>query len=217
MKMTLPFPVVAIDGPAASGKSTVAREVARRLGFGFVSSGLVYRAAAHAALARAAASFSELQEDLAALHAALGQEGLILTFHGRAIATEDLTSAAVNEAVSRIAAWPEVRAWASTLFHEFAQNGPLVMEGRDIGTAVFPGTPYKIFLDASPEVRSARRRAQGIADPVARRDAEDSSRTVAPLAAAPDAIRVDSSHLTAEQTVEAVLAALKHLGLLQRR
>lgn len=207
------YPVVAIDGPAASGKSTVAREVARRLGYGFVSSGLLYRAAAYAALAIGARAEAELERELKAIAARLEPSGVVVERSGKVIPTAELTSARVNEVVSRVASWPLVRIWASALCRSFAMQMPLVMEGRDIGTAVFPETPYKIFLDASPEVRAARRLAQGIPDPVSRRDAQDSSRPVAPLAVAENAVRVDSSHLSAEQTVEAVLDVLRHLGL----
>lgn len=206
-------PVVAIDGPAASGKSSVARETARRLGFCFVSSGLLYRAAACLVLQEKAETVADLLPHLQEVSATLSDQQMVLRWQDETLESERLSGTEVNALVSTVAAWPEVRAWTLTKFRSFARLGPLVMEGRDIGSVVFPETPYKIYLDASPEVREARRRAQGITDAIARRDREDSTREHAPLAVAAGALLIDNSHLNLEETVEAVLAALREQGL----
>ena len=207
------FPIVAIDGPAASGKSSVARAVARHFGFCFVSSGLLYRAVAAVSLRMDAETPSALAPLLPEIGSQWQEAQMAPTWRERILPEEELTASQVNSRVSSVAAWPEVRAWALEQFRTFAQQTPLVMEGRDIGSVVFPETPFKIYLDASPEVREARRRAQGITDAIARRDHEDSTRALAPLAIPHGAFCLDNSHLTPAETLSAVLAALDQQGL----
>ncbi len=210
-------PVVAIDGPAASGKSSVAREVAKALGFVFVSSGAMYRAFTWEVLRRGANS-----GDRDAVLSVLGETGFqCATSDGAATILvngadpgEAAHTGEVNANVSTVAAYPEVRKALLVEQRGFAHVGTgVVMEGRDIGTVVFPDTPYKFYVDASPEVRQARRRAQGIEDSVLERDKQDSSRETAPLRQAEDAAVIDSSDLTLGEVVGKVLRLLKEKGL----
>ena len=125
---------------------------------------------------------------------------------------EGLVSRAVNDSVSPVARVPEVRETLVARQRDYARLGSLVMEGRDIGTVVFPGTPYKFYIDASEEVRNARRRGQGLRDDLAARDRQDRSREHSPLAVAADATVIDSSRLTIDGVVEAVLASMREKG-----
>jgi cytidylate kinase len=211
------FPVIAIDGPAASGKSSVARAVANRLDFTFVSSGLLYRAVTWLALQdnhEQLLSAGELVRRLeaGAMQACLSGRALQLQSGEIILDEEELAVPLVNRHVSTCSAWPEVRLWAMAQFQRFAGEASLVMEGRDIGSVVFPGTPYKFYLDADPAVREKRRRAQGIGDAIATRDRLDSTRATAPLAVADGATIINNSHLDLAQTVEAVLAGLAEKG-----
>jgi cytidylate kinase len=124
-----------------------------------------------------------------------------------------LRQAQVNQSVSKIASLPNVRAFLLEKQRALAQLAPLIMEGRDIGTVVFPSSPYKFYIDADESVRFARRANQGEADLLHQRDQIDSTRTASPLQCAPDAIKIDSTHLSIQQTVEQVLLKLQDLGL----
>lgn len=208
--------VVAIDGPAASGKSTVARKVAETLGFLYVNSGAMYRAFTWLALDRGIdcadnEKVSALLSDTEFTCEVLNGAGVV-GIDGR-VAGDEVHGAEVNAHVSQIAAWPAVRDQIFKVLHAFPEGHDVVMEGRDIGSVVFPDTPYKFYIDASPEIREARRRAQGLEDSIADRDRKDSTRAAAPLTIAEDAIVVDSSHLGIEQVVEAVIAQLANQGL----
>ena len=195
--------VIAIDGPAASGKSTVARTLARRLHYGYVNSGALYRSATWFVLeggldARAAA--------IAAAHAFVAEvEPDASLFEGR-----------INAHVSAVSSVPEVRAILTERLRSFASVASgVVMEGRDIGSAVFPQTPYKFYIDASPEVRAQRRAVQtgpGTDDLLAR-DRTDSTRRTSPLIIAEDAHVIDSSRLTIDGVVGEVIGRLKLKGL----
>jgi len=123
-----------------------------------------------------------------------------------------LNSDPVNRAVSHVAAVLEVRTALVAAQRALRSLGPLVMEGRDIGSVVFPDSPFKYYIDASEEVRASRRRAQGHADQVAERDRIDSTRKASPLVIPQGAIVIDNSHLTLDQAVEAVLTSLKAQG-----
>lgn len=212
--------VIAIDGPAASGKSTVARLVARRLGFLYVNSGAMYRAFTWLALARGIdcsdrEAVSGMLADVAVDCGERDGSGLI-RLDGRDPGDE-IHSAAVNANVSAMAAVPAVRQRLLGALRAYAERFDLVMEGRDIGTVVFPDTPHKFYIDASPEIRQARRRSQGMEDSVTDRDRKDSSRATAPLAVAADAVVIDSSHRSVEEVVEAVLDELRARGLPEAR
>lgn len=204
--------VITLDGPAASGKSSVARLVATRLGRTYVNTGNMYRAMTWAVLAqgvdpanpesvRAAAAAVQLDSPVAD-----GQTQVRVD--GRVLSTDDLNSDAVNAGVSLVARVPEVRERLVRDQRALVALGPLVMEGRDIGSVVFPESRLKFYIDASEEVRAARRRAQGHADQVAERDRLDSTRKSSPLVVPEGAQVIDNSHLTLEQAVEAVLAGV---------
>jgi CMP/dCMP kinase len=207
--------VIAIDGPAASGKSSVARELARRLGFAYVNSGAMYRAITWTVLNAGIDPFD--QDRIAQLIADLSLGGVLKDreLHllvDSADLTKHLHEDRVNGEVSRVSTVPEVRQVLMRRMRDYAQKHDLVVEGRDIGSVVFPDTPYKFYVDASPEVRARRRAAQGHRDEIARRDQADSSRAASPLVIAKDAEVIDSSNLTVEQAVDEIV---KRLGAKQ--
>lgn len=217
--------IIAIDGPAGSGKSSTAREVARRLGFLHVDSGAFYRALTYALLADGVpeATWEGLRpEDLDHLRIAGERAGGGLTIRvGSETVGEELRTSDVNARVSHVARIPAVRAWLLGRLRELADATDVVVDGRDIGTAVFPDAGLKIFLEADPEVRALRRLAeQGTTDPddatlleevrrLSERDRLDSEREVAPLRKAEDAVRVDTTALTVEEQIEAILELAK--------
>lgn len=201
-------PAIAIDGPAASGKSTVAKLIAEQLGYTFINTGAMYRAVTWHMLeqginpADTQAVLAELP-DVPLIFGKEGSRSLVLC-RGR-ILTEELSLPQVNDHVSTIAAIPEVRNLLVNKQREYNQQEPVVMEGRDIGTIVFPETPFKYFVTASEEVRAARRAAEGITDSIAERDRKDSARTTAPLAQAGDALLVDTSEMSIDQVVNFII------------
>ncbi len=203
----MPHRVIAIDGPAASGKSSVARALARQLGEVYINTGAMYRAAAWLSLRDGLAEPAALVAALTRLRCFV-EGGELAIRLGEENPAEQLGNPEVNAAVSPVAAIAEVRAYLVARQREFAALGNLVMEGRDIGTVVFPETPYKFYIDASPEVRARRRAAQGLQDDLATRDRIDSSRAASPLAIAPGAIVIDSSDLSIEGVVSAILPHL---------
>jgi cytidylate kinase len=214
--------VIALDGPSGSGKSTVARGVARTLGWRYVDTGATYRAATLAAL-RAGVAL----EDPAAVAAAVADARIELSvdpdvpgvrLDGDDVAAE-IRGPVVTGAVSAVSAVPAVRAQMVALQRSLIGDGAVV-EGRDIGTAVAPAAPVKVYLDASPEVRASRRAAEGtvgdvptVAADLARRDQLDSSRQASPLQAADDAVHLDSSALSADEVVARVLELARAAGL----
>jgi CMP/dCMP kinase len=221
-------PIVAIDGPAGAGKSTVARQLARRLGFTIIDTGAIYRSVALAAQ-RAGISW----EDDAGL-ALLLDAGLGLAFQGERVLLhgEDVTEAIRTPEISRgasvVSARRVVRQKLLPLQRDLGRAAPLgaVLEGRDIGTVVFPDADVKFFLTASDEARAQRRHAElnekGLSVPLPevladqrRRDKDDTERAIAPLRAAPDAVVVDTTGFDLEQVVERCFREasqrLKHL------
>src|SRR5437870_12171974 len=207
--------VVAIDGPAASGKSSVARELARRLGFVYVNSGAIYRAITwHILQKRIDVEDTDCIAgalESVAITSSLRDAELCILIDGIDPA-EHLRDNRVNENVSRVSRLPMVRQIVGRKLHEYTSNNDLVVEGRDIGSVVFPNTPYKFYVDASPEVRLQRRAAQGERDEIAMRDHADFSRSVSPLVIAEDAEVIDTSHLTIEGVVNKIMARLKQNG-----
>jgi cytidylate kinase len=211
--------VVAIDGPAASGKSTTAAAVARRLGFLHVDSGALYRALTLVAL--------DLDPEAAAqdiIHAAERRDLRLRPEPDRvwvllegADAEPRIRSTEVTGRVSAVSAMPEIRSWVNHRLRRLAEGDrPIVLDGRDIGTAVFPDAWVKIFLVAPPAVRAERRlRQRGqMVDPellvretarIAARDQADSTRDLAPLMAASDAIQLDTSGLSFDQQVDRIV------------
>ena len=209
-------PVVALDGTAASGKSTFARALAARLGFAYVNTGAMYRGVTWFLQSR-----SVPLEDATSVARAFDSvvisthlhEGELAFFLDELDPLPHVREARVNDGVSFVAQVPQVRQRLVAEQQALAQAAPLVMEGRDIGTVVFPQTPYKFFMDADPEVRAQRRRRQGETDVIRQRDALDSRRSHSPLACAPDALRLDSGCAGVDELVEEALRHLSKLGL----
>ena len=205
-------PAIAIDGPAASGKSTVAKLIAKELGYTFINTGGMYRAVTWYLLRQGVNT-----ADTAAVCAALpgiplsfGKDGSMscVVFEGRVL-KDELRTPQVNASVSTVAAIPQVRALLVEKQREYNTREAVVMEGRDIGTVVFPDTPFKYFVTASEEVRAARRAAEGITESITERDRKDSQRSVSPLVQATDALLVDTSDMSIEQVVALVIADIR--------
>lgn len=219
--MSDPVPVLTIDGPSGSGKGTVSRLVARRLGWHYLDSGALYRAVGLAAgwagldlsdpsaLVRCAFDTEVRFEDGA------GEEPRVIV--NGADVTDELRTETAGAAASAIAAIPEVRAALRDRQRAFRRPPGLVADGRDMGTVIFPDAPCKVFLTASAEERAQRRYKQlkekgvsvtldSLLREILARDARDASRTVAPLRPAPDAICIDTTGLAVEAVVERVLA-----------
>jgi cytidylate kinase len=205
--------VIAIDGPAGAGKSSVAGAVARELGFTYLDSGAMYRSVALVAMrdGRPPAEIApSLKIELSADRVRLNGEDV----------TAAIRTPQVSEAASRAAADPSVRRAMVTTQRRLLSVGDWVVEGRDIGTVVAPDAPVKMYLTASEEVRAGRRNAETTVeavpvdvtrDEIARRDRLDSTRAVAPLSRAADAIEVDTTTLTQQQVVDAVLAQVRRV------
>ncbi len=215
----LPFDAIAIDGPAASGKSTVARVLAERLNLVMVNSGEMYRAVTLAVVQQGVDPCDPIAVTNLVKTIKLrcvvenGGSQILLDgeYPGNALRSDD-----VNAAVSAVAAVPEVRHLLVALQRELLQYGDLVMEGRDIGSVVFPATPYKIYIKASEEVRRQRRAAEGQMDSVGDRDRQDSARKTSPLVVPDGAEVIDSSQMVIEEVVEAVLGVLGARGWFDR-
>jgi len=208
--------VVAIDGPAASGKSSVARKLAQRLGFVYVNSGAIYRAITWHILQKGIDVRDNDRVAQAAEAARITcclQNNESRIFINNVDPSDHLRDDRVNESVSCVSSVPRVRQFVVQKMRECARNHDLIMEGRDIGSVVFPDTPYKFYVDASVEVRLRRRIAQGQHDVITMRDRADSSRPVSPLVIVKDAHVIDTSHLTIEGVVCEIITRLKGMGL----
>ena len=218
-------PIIAIDGPVGAGKSTVADRLARALGFEYVNTGAMYRAVAVAARAAGIdADDPEVERKLDALLAGTRidfSDGRI-SLDGRDISAE-IGSPEIGESASRLSTLGVVRARMRDLQRAAGARGGVVMEGRDIGTAVFPDAEFKFFLDASPEVRAERRwrelAARGVKmtpeevlAQLRERDRRDSERELAPLIPAPDAIVIDASRLGVDEVVALMAQHIKARG-----
>lgn len=207
--------VIAIDGPAASGKSSVARELARRLGFAYVNSGAMYRAVTWTILNHGIDPNDK--KGIIRFIESVSIDGRFIDreFHlliDGVDLTPHLHEDRVNAAVSRVSSVPEVRKCLVQRMREYAVGHDLVIEGRDIGSVVFSDTPYKFYIDASPEVRAQRRAAQGRRDEIAQRDRADSSREASPLIIAKDAEVIDTSQVSIAAVVEEIINRLKRKG-----
>ena len=211
--------VIAIDGPAGAGKSTVAQKVAERLGLAYVDSGATYRA-----VARKVLEAGVPPEDEQTVSRLIGEIEIQITtdgvqphilLDGRDV-TDKIRTPEVTLAAAKVSRLPEVRTKLVELQRGYAKGRGVVMEGRDIGTVVFPDAPLKIFLKADPEERARRRLGQDIKEgrdatleqtayEIGRRDQLDAERKLSPLVPAEDATRIDSTLLTADQVVERIL------------
>jgi len=209
--------VIAIDGPAASGKSSTAQWVAQRLGFRHVDSGALYRAATAAQLRRGSREDSWTEEQVceAARSVRLVARGTSFSpVIAGEMADEELRGLDVTRHVSRVASMPRVRAWVNERVREAAREHDVVVDGRDMGTAVFPDATLKVFLVADPWERARRRLLQQLGrrpgddeiaeetDRIVQRDARDATQTVQ----AKDAILIDTTFLTQEDQVERIVA-----------
>jgi CMP/dCMP kinase len=200
--------VIAIDGPAGAGKSTVARGVAERLGFTYLDSGAMYRAAALAAMGRGEKSIAETTAEL---KLELGERVIV----NGADVTEAIRDPRVTDAASKIATDKHVRAALVDKQRELLSSGDWVAEGRDIGTVVWPAADLKIFLTASPEERARRRATELGADwrtvlqDQTLRDEQDRNREHSPLRAAEDAIELDSTGRPAEDVITQIVSLVR--------
>jgi cytidylate kinase len=209
--------VIAIDGTSASGKSTNAKLVAKALGFVYVDTGAMYRTLAWYCLQNSVdvhdvkAVAAACRKWKTSLECRNGHVHLLVD--GR-YPEKEIRTAETSGAVSQVAAVPKVREWMKKKQRECIQFGNLVMEGRDIGTNVFPETDYKFYLDAHLEERSKRRAAEGVNENLAARDQRDSQRAAAPLMIALGARVINNSEMTSEQTSGLIIADIKQrLGI----
>jgi CMP/dCMP kinase len=208
--------IVAIDGPAGAGKSTIARHLARHFGLLNLETGAMYRAFALKALRRRmtlndTSALEELTRETT-IRLEPGEEENRVLLDDEDV-TGQLRNPTVTDAASRVSAIPAIRAWMVALQKELGARGGIVMEGRDIGTVVFPGAEVKIFLDAAPEVRGLRRFDQLGAKPAQQpeevirdlreRDHRDRNRADSPLKPAPDSVLLDSTYMTLDEAVKA--------------
>ncbi len=220
--------IIAIDGPAGAGKSTVARAVARRLGYLFINTGAMYRAVAWKVL------WKGVPLDDAGAIGRLASESLIeltgevdsmrLLLDGRDI-TDEVATPWFGQAASIVSTVSAVRRALVARQQQMGREGGVVMEGRDIGTQVFPNAEVKIYLDASPEARAQRRYDEDLARDIAvasleemkeeieRRDHRDKTRADSPLTQAEDAVYIDSSAMTVDEVVERILEIAKSRSL----
>jgi cytidylate kinase len=225
--------VIAIDGPSASGKSSTARAVAEALGAGHLDSGALYRGLALIALEEGRATHSAPEAVPAErVVAAAERRGLELRSDGVTFlawldglpAEERIRTPEVTRAVSPVSAVPALREWVNGVLRRVAAERLVVVDGRDIGTVVFPDAPLKVFLTATPEARAGRRSAQWgrPADPdvlaaeaaaLAARDQADSTRAVAPLREAADALRLDTTALSFDEQVGRIVEWARSRGL----
>lgn len=212
---------IAIDGPAGAGKSTIAKAAARRLSCLYVDTGALYRAIAFFMQERRLNDEAEIVAALGDVYVNLNfVEGVQRVFLCGEDVTEKIRTPQISMMASKISAIPEVRAFLLHLQRDLAQKNNVLMDGRDIGTVILPNADVKIFLTASPEARAQRRhkellekglesRYEEVLADIIKRDHDDSTRAVAPLKRAEDAILVDTSDCNLEESIELVLRVVK--------
>lgn len=208
--------IIAIDGPAGAGKSTIASRLARKLGYVNLESGAMYRALAlkaiewDASFDDEAALLKIAQESKIALEPTVGGNRVLLD---KVDVSARIRERDVTEAASRVSVHPKVREWMVARQREMGLGGGVVMEGRDIGTKVFPDADLKVFLDADPVIRERRRldqqhdhgsSAEAVAAELRERDRRDRTRAASPLVAAADAVVLDSTHLSEDEVLRRI-------------
>lgn len=213
---------IAIDGPSASGKSSVSKGVAKELGYIYVDSGALYRGVTWQAL-RNGVDTKDADAVIDAMHNAewdfFVEEGAAIFSVDGDVPVQELREKDVRESVADVAAIPEVRKFVVENLQSVANFGSLVMEGRDIGTVVFPDSPYKFYLDADPEERAMRRyrelvaagedeKAHEVMESLKKRDKIDSTRKTDPLVVAPGAQVIDSTSMTLQDVIQTVIDAV---------
>lgn len=208
--------VIAIDGPAGAGKSTLARRISKRLGYTYIDTGAMYRAVALAALRSGIDLGSAERLEQMAVESDLGLDADGRIFLNGADISGEIRTPEVSAGASKVAALGGVRAALVLKQHAMAQAMNVVMEGRDIGTVVFPDAQVKIFLDADPHARVERRAAEQpevdrehLAQQIAERDARDRGRAESPLVQAQDAVHVDTTGLSLDEVEERILAIVR--------
>jgi len=213
---------IAIDGPSASGKSSVSKGVAKELGYIYVDSGALYRGVTWQAL-RTGVDTKDADAVVEAMHNAewefFVQDGAAIFSVDGDVPVQELREKDVRESVADVAAMPGVRKFVVESLQSLASFGSLVVEGRDIGTVVFPDSPYKFYLDANPEERAMRRyrelvaagedeKAHEVMESLKKRDKIDSTRKMDPLVVAPGAQVIDSTSMTLEDVIQTVIDAV---------
>lgn len=207
---------VAIDGPAGAGKSTIARRIAAKLGYLYIDTGAMYRAVALWALRRGVTLSDMHRLEQLANEASIefvSGDGKVL-LNGEDV-SQEIRAAEVGEAASEVSRIPAVRRALVAKQREIGERASVVMEGRDIGSVVFPNATVKIFLDARPEVRAERRAVESaqpqelVAEQIRERDRRDQSRAHSPLVQAPDAVYVDTTGMSLEQVEAALLKIIR--------
>ena len=207
-----PAIVIAIDGTSASGKSTNARLVAKALGYIYVDTGAMYRTLAWHCLQRKidVADFKAVAAACRTWKTTLAcVDGEVRLLVGGYYPAKEIRTAETSAAVPHVAAVPKVREWMKKTQRDCVRFGNLVMEGRDIGTNVFPETDFKYYLDARLEERSRRRAAEGVQENLAARDQRDSQRAAAPLMIALGAKVIDNSRMTSAETSATIIADIR--------
>jgi len=215
--------IIAIDGPAGAGKSTVASHLARLLGYVNLETGAMYRALGLRAIESQVPLEDEQRLADLARHSHISlvptENGNRVLLDGRDV-SERIRESDVTSAASQVSVHPTVREWMVARQREMGKQGGVVMEGRDIGTKVFPDADVKIFLDANEDVRAERRirqhaldqdadRAKKVADEMRQRDRRDTNRAASPLVAASDAVILDSSHMSLEEVIDRIEELVK--------
>lgn len=215
---------VAIDGPSGAGKSTLARQAAKLLGYLYVDTGAIYRTVALSAVRAGIdpADAPRLIPTLENLDIRLdyGSDGLQHMYLNGEDVSHAIREHAISQHASTVSAIPQVRAFLLDLQRELARNNNVIMDGRDIGTVVLPEAQVKLFLTAAPEARARRRHLElcqrgqdtpfeTVLQDIIRRDEQDTNRAIAPLRQAEDAVLVDTTHLDLEQSLHAIVSAIK--------
>ena len=219
--------IIAIDGPAGAGKSTIASRLARKLGYANLETGAMYRALALKAIEwdisfdDEAALLDLAEKSRIKLEPSVGGNRVLLD--GKDVSAR-IRERDVSEAASRVSVHPKIREWMVARQRELGTGGGVVMEGRDIGTKVFPDADLKIFLDADPVVREQRRldqqkikgpSAQNIATELRERDRRDRTRATSPLVPADGAVVIDSTNLSEDEVLQRIEEAARQKGLIQ--